>query len=225
MGWFRKIFHVCLVIGVAALMSIPFKRVPPERMTKSTGRGEWQLVKPRLQFKELLGKRGTTPLEAPDDLPAGQLVPDGAAIPPVPDATVRPEAPDRLTLPDGATVPDRPNPDAASPASRRDADSASPPASSDSFSPTASLGDMAARPVARPTPTSSRRPLPTDDPQPIRDQEAYPMSPLARLPRIESQPPRPARLLEEAPPPPLPTEFTVPGSSRSVPVPTTPLPR
>lgn len=74
MGWFRKIFHVFLVVAVAALMSIPFKRVPPQQMTKSSGRGEWQLVKPRLQFKQLI-----KPVE-PANNPADESVPANTPV-------------------------------------------------------------------------------------------------------------------------------------------------
>ena len=51
MGWFRKIVNVLIVVGVAALMSIPFKRVPPQTTSKSGERGEWELDRPGLPFK------------------------------------------------------------------------------------------------------------------------------------------------------------------------------
>lgn len=51
MGWFRKIVNVLIVVGVAALMSIPFKRVPVQTTSKSGARGEWELDRPSLPFK------------------------------------------------------------------------------------------------------------------------------------------------------------------------------
>jgi len=65
MGWFRKIFHVAIVVGVAALMSIPFKRVPPQETSKSGYRGEWELDRPGLPFKlgDVLSSDGK-PLES-----------------------------------------------------------------------------------------------------------------------------------------------------------------
>ena len=54
MRWLRKLFSVGVVIGVAALMSIPFKRVPPRETNKSAGRGQWEFVEPRLQLEQIL---------------------------------------------------------------------------------------------------------------------------------------------------------------------------
>jgi hypothetical protein len=178
MRWLRKLFSVGVVIGVAALMSIPFKRVPPRETNKSAGRGQWEFVEPRLQLEQILKPTAGGSAEA-----AISVSDDGQ----------RPAASSGLTP---NSTPTRVQRDGAS----NDAASASAPVTDSSANESTIRGSTGRT-------RSAARPIPTDDAPPIRDQEAYPMSPMSRLPRIETEPPRSERIGESGVPPALPDEF------------------
>lgn len=191
MRWLRKILSVGVVIGVAALMSIPFKRVPPRETNKSTGRGQWEFVEPRLQLNQILKPGAGDPSS-----PAGDNVEPGGSA-----------SETRDLLPNSSPTRVRGDSPAAESQPTNPSTSASPASDSlgrSSFS--SSTRDDASRPIGH-RGRSDTRPIPTDDAPPIRDQEAYPMSPMSRLPRIESQPPRSERIGEQGGPPALPSEF------------------
>ncbi|MFO0817431.1 MAG: hypothetical protein U1A77_05790 [Pirellulales bacterium] len=178
MRWLRKLLSVGMVIGVAALMSIPFKRVPPRETNKSAGRGQWEFVEPRLQFEQILK-------------PTAGVSADAATS--VSDDVQRPVDSSGL-IPN--STPSRVQRDGAS----NGASSTPSPATDSSASESMTRGSTGRT-------RSAARPIPTDDAPPIRDHEAYPMSPMSRLPRIETEPPRSERIGESGIPPALPDEF------------------
>lgn len=176
----KKLIHVLLVVGAAALMSVPFKRVPPQDTKKNAGRGEWQLIKPDIPFRDLLkgdaaasrGKGGQS--GPPAAKKAGQSGPRGT---PAPSGTRRPIMAD----------PVMPAP-ADQPAAVQDLPTSSGiPAPSVSYS--------------RP---STQVPVP----EPVPDREAIKRARALRIPRITPLPEPSGHLDDDSNVPSLPAEFT-----------------
>jgi hypothetical protein len=181
-----KLVNVLLVIGAAALMSVPFKRVPPQNTNKNAGRGEWQLVKPDIPFRDLL-KTG----EAPTGKARKGETPTGAATGKSGNTA---ENRSGKTVPRGAKGPSRGTrpilPDSGS-----GAESATGGASPAPTVPTPSVS------YSRPSPP----PIPVAEP--LSDREAMKRARALRVPRIEPLPEPSTRLDDDSAPPSLPTEF------------------
>ncbi len=176
----KKLIHVLLVIGAAALMSVPFKRVPPQDTKKNAGRGEWQLVKPDIPFRDLLkadaaaarGKSGQVGASAAEK--AGQY------------------GPRDTPAPSGARRPIVADPVAPAPADQS-APAQDVPASSG---------------IPTPSVSYSRPSTPVPVPEPVPDREAITRARALRIPRITPLPEPSERLDDDASVPSLPAEFT-----------------
>ncbi len=180
----RKLVNVLLVIGAAALMSVPFKRVPPQNTKKNAGRGEWQLVKPDIPFRDLI-KSGDSPSGTPGGKPGSQAAKKGGKT-----------VPRGGNGSSGATRPIVPDPGDGTNSTPR---TAVVPTPSVSYS----------RPAtANSTSNTNTNTNTTTFPEPLSDREAMKRARVLRIPRIAPLPEPSERLDDGSGLPNLPSEFT-----------------
>ncbi|MFM7073353.1 MAG: hypothetical protein ACKO38_16320 [Planctomycetota bacterium] len=198
----KKLVNVLLVIGAAALMSVPFKRVPPQNTNKNAGRGEWQLVKPDIPFRDLL-KSG----EKPDNSsaaksgrqPAKKSEKDASRGGSGASRTTRPILPDQSngagTTNQSSSLP------GVGGVSNTDAPSRG-------ASPVVAGEPTSAPTIATPGVSYSRSATAITVPDPASEREAMKRARSLRIPRIEPLPEPSERLEDGSSLPSLPAEFT-----------------
>lgn len=198
----RKLVNVLLVIGAAALMSVPFKRVPPQNTNKNAGRGEWQLVKPDIPFRDLI-KSGEKPDNA-SDAKSGR----SAAKRSVKDASRGGSGSTRATRP----ILPEPSTGAGTPiktGSLLGVDGVSnSDAPSGSSAPTGAGESSATATIPTPGVSYSRPTTSITVPDPVSEREAMKRARSLRIPRIEPLPEPSERLEDGSSLPNLPAEFT-----------------
>lgn len=198
----RKLVNVLLVIGAAALMSVPFKRVPPQNTNKNAGRGEWQLVKPDIPFRDLI-KSGDKPDNAGDAKSGGS-----AAKKSVKDAARGGSGSTRATRP----IPPEPSTDAGTTIKTGSLPSVVGVSNADALSggaaPSGAGETSATATIPTPGVSYSRPATSITVPNPMSEREAMKRARSLRIPRIEPLPEPSERLDDGSSLPNLPAEFT-----------------
>jgi hypothetical protein len=198
----RKLVNVLLVIGAAALMSVPFKRVPPQNTNKNAGRGEWQLVKPDIPFRDLI-KSGEKPDNA-SDAKSGR----SASKKSVKEASRGGSGSSRATrpiLPEPSNGTGTPIKTGSLPGVDGFSNSDSPSGGS---APTSAAESSATATIPTPGVSYSRPTTSVTIPDPVSEREAMKRARSLRIPRIEPLPEPSERLEDGSSLPSLPAEFT-----------------